>query len=163
VRVKTESPMTEALTRACREYELFRDLDERQFVRVMMAAELIELKPQELLFADGDPAQYFYLVHRGDVVIQIEPKPGHVIDVFTAKPSTILGWSALVPPHIYTGAAKALEPAELIRVKGERLRQLCESDSVLGFKLMRLIAKTVSERLHETRQELGNLIYWVRH
>jgi hypothetical protein len=66
----------------------------------------------------------------------------------------ILGWSWLVPPYYWHFDARATEKTQVIAIDGKCLREKCESDHDLGYKLMRRFALIIAERLEATRLQL---------
>jgi CRP-like cAMP-binding protein len=122
----------------------------------------VAYKTDRVVFAEGDPATHLYLVQDGSVVIQIQTDPDHRIDVFTAGKGISLGWSALVPPYRMTATCIARGQVSLIKIDGQQLRNLCDRDHQVGYRIMSYVARVIEQRLHDTRLELSNLIYWIR-
>ncbi len=58
----------------------------------------------------------------------------------------ILGWSALVEPHRTTASAVARRETALASISAPELRALCAETPLLGYRLMRGIAKLLAHR-----------------
>jgi CRP-like cAMP-binding protein len=71
---------------------------------------------------------------------------GEPVEVDELGPGDLLGWGAIMEPHIYTGSAFTTEPSELIVIKGKDLRELCESDGRLGYSVVKGIGEVMSSR-----------------
>ena len=102
----------------------------------------------------GSPANRFYLILEGRVVLGAELEDRGIIPVQTIGPGDDLGWSWLFPPYYMHLSARALSPTKAIFFYGTRLREESESDHEFGYQLMERITKVVIERLRATQQRL---------
>lgn len=108
----------------------------------------------ELIFREGDPANRFYLIQRGQVALESSPKDRPAVRIQTIGAGDVLGWSWLFPPFYWHFDARALEPTSAIFFYGTRLREACESDHDLGYELMKRMAGVMLQRLQATRSQL---------
>ena len=106
------------------------------------------------------PADKFYLVRSGKVALYIE-KPREII-IQTIHDGDILGWSWLVPPYRYRFSAKASENTRALALDGKCLREKCESNSDLGYQLLKRLVNILTDRLEATRLQLLD-IYNIEH
>lgn len=111
----------------------------------------------ELIFKEGDPANRFYLIESGKVLLsQGNPaRNGPPIPIQELDAGDVLGWSWLFPPYVWHLNARAIEPTEAIFIYGSRLREMCEADPTLGYALMKSASHIVIQRLQSTRRELA--------
>lgn len=114
----------------------------------------------QYIFREGDQAQSLYIIEEGKVILEmrIAPLPKHrlspqaTVDVLIK--GDIVGWSALVEPHILTFSAQAVDRCKLIVLVGIQLRELMDSDPVMGYEIMRRLSEVIASRLTHTRQTL---------
>ncbi|MBI4478793.1 MAG: Crp/Fnr family transcriptional regulator [Acidobacteria bacterium] len=66
----------------------------------------------------------------------------------------VCGWSAMIPPHSYTLTACATEDSTLLQINQTELEELCETNTRLGYILMKNIARIIGERYELARQIL---------
>ena len=66
----------------------------------------------------------------------------------------ILGWSWLFPPYVSQFDARAREDVRATAFDGACLRNKCDADPVLGYDLMKRMARLVSSRLEAARRQL---------
>src|ERR1035438_6565 len=59
----------------------------------------MKFEPGQAIFAEGSPANRFYLILEGGVVLESEKEDRNVIPVQTLGPGDALGWSWLFPPY----------------------------------------------------------------
>lgn len=119
----------------------------------------VEFKTGELIFNEGGPANRFYILLSGKVALE-SPCPKCDDErvstpIETVGAGSVLGWSWLFPPYYTHFNAWALSPVKAIFFYGTRLREQCENDHDLGYKLMKRIAAVFVERLQATREQLA--------
>jgi CRP-like cAMP-binding protein len=107
----------------------------------------------DLIFTEGDPANRFYLLKTGKVVLLCDGE-GEPTVIQTLGPGDVLGWSWLFPPFYWHFDARAEQRTDAIFFYGTRLRELCEEDHDLGYELMNRTARVVIKRLMSARQQL---------
>jgi CRP/FNR family cyclic AMP-dependent transcriptional regulator len=109
------------------------------------------------LFADGGPADRFWLLERGSVALDLHA-PGRgdqVIETLTA--GTVLGWSWLHPPYRWHFGAVIRSPVTAVEFDAAAVRQRCEADHAFGYAILRLFTPVITERLYATRLRLMDL------
>ena len=106
------------------------------------------------IFRQGDPANRFYLILEGKVLIESEVKERGMIPIRTLGPGDDLAWAWLFPPYYMHFSARATEPTRVIFFYGTRLRERCETNHELGYQLMKRIAEVVVHNLNATQQRL---------
>jgi CRP/FNR family transcriptional regulator, cyclic AMP receptor protein len=107
------------------------------------------------LFSEGDPADTLSIILDGEVDIQYMLGTGELRSVDTLSSGDILGWSALVEPHKMTGIATTRRETRMVHIEAKPLRDLCERDPLLGYRLMGQAAKLLADRLDGTRVRLA--------
>jgi len=75
--------------------------------------------------------------------------------VDTLVDGDILGWSALVEPYKYTAVGTASKEMQVVSINAKKLRELCDKDPLLGYRLMTQIAKLLAHRLEGARIQLA--------
>lgn len=137
----------------------FKGLSDGQLEALMAEEMFVEFKADEVIFREGDPANRFYLLLSGDVVLESgsdecnderEPVP-----VETINAGNIIGWSWLFPPYYWHFNARAVTPVKALFFYGTRLRERCEADHELGYELMKRMAEVAIARLQATRRRLA--------
>lgn len=114
----------------------------------------VEFKTGEVLFREGDPANRFFLIQEGRVVIESGHTGRGVIPIETLGAGDVLGWSWLFPPYYWHFDARAVEPTKAVFLYGTRLREYCDEDHDLGYEMLKRFAEVVIQRLQSTRTQL---------
>jgi CRP/FNR family transcriptional regulator, cyclic AMP receptor protein len=136
---------------------------EHQFLKGMSSHDLgilaeaampLEFNAGEVIFRKGDPANRFYLIVHGRVLLEAEANHRAALPIQTIEDGGVLGWSWLVPPYLWHFDARALEQTEAIFFYGTLLREECETNHDLGYELLKRMSEVMIGRLQATREEL---------
>lgn len=108
----------------------------------------------ETIFNEGDPANRFYLIEEGEVVLEARAPKGAATQIQTLGAGDVLGWSWLFPPYFWNFTARAAAPTSAIFIYGSRLREKCDEDHDLGYELMKRMSAIMLQRLQSARRRL---------
>ncbi|WP_329248995.1 cyclic nucleotide-binding domain-containing protein [Actinoallomurus sp. NBC_01490] len=115
------------------------------------------LRAGHRLFDEGGPADRFWLIRSGRVVLDLHaPARGDLI-IESLGPGSVLGWSWLFPPYEWRFGAVAAEPVNAIAFDAAAVRVRCAADPALGYELTRRFAAVMLDRLQNTRMRLLDL------
>jgi CRP-like cAMP-binding protein len=117
---------------------------------------VVNWHPEQVIFREGQKADRFYLILRGDVALEIHSPGREPRIIQTVNGDEVLGWSWIFAPFRWTFDARALTPTEAIELDGEMLRGDTgpEIDVEYRYLLMARFAKLIVERLQATRLQL---------
>ncbi len=136
-------------------------MSKSQLEVLMEDAMFDEFPANEVIFKEGAPANWFYLVLSGEVALDSPSRRANdgrkPIRMQTLGAGDVLGWSWLYPPYSWQFTARTLTPVKAIFFYGIRLRECSEEDHELGYELMKRTAETAVKRLQVTRQRLLEL------
>jgi len=133
------------------------DIDVAARDRLAHAAQRVDFPAGSAVFAEGGPADRFWLIHDGHVQLDLHlAGPGSVI-IETLSAGEVLGWSWLFPPHRWQFGATAVEPTVAVEFDGAAVLGLLDADPALGYELMRRFTCVVVHRLQATRVRLLDL------
>lgn len=137
---------------------LFKDLspDQHKLLRPLLLP--MDCYSGTTLFEQGDPAEYLYLVAVGEVVIHYKPEDGPEITVAHVRPGGIVGWSAALGSRSYTSGATCEGYTQMLRVRGQDLRNLCNECPETGILILDRLATVIAERLRNTHDQVMALL-----
>lgn len=144
-----------------RRYPFFAPFDENQLRELSFIADEMTANEGDVMFKECEPAQYLYFLMEGDVELfytseeEYHPTSSKKFTAGEINPGEVFSISAVIPPHILNASAKATKPSHFIVFKGEELRKLMQTDSILGYSLMLQVTKAIMERLIYTRVQLA--------
>jgi len=149
-----------AILDVIQECHVFKRLSSEQCQKLVSISREETYQGGEYVFRQGDQAQSLYVVEEGEVVLQLDlaPSPGQgppqwaTLDII--KKGQAFGWSAIVEPHGFTTSAQAIQRCKCVAIDGVQLLNLMESDSILGYRVLKELSQVIASRLVRTRQAL---------
>jgi CRP/FNR family transcriptional regulator, cyclic AMP receptor protein len=137
-----------------RQLTLFQDFTPEQIALVEPLFSSICIDPGTVIFEQGDPAEYLYLVVEGEVIVRFKPDDGPPLVVAHVHPEGVVGWSAALGTTTYTSAAVSATPCKMLRVLGVDLRALCEEHPMTGTRVLERLASKITERVHSSQESV---------
>ena len=128
-------------------------LPESDIAKLAELAFAVRFQPEQILFREGDPSSFFYLIVTGHIALELQA-PGRVFRIETVGEGEDLGWASRLESVNKQFQARCLEPTRALAFDGPRLIELCKGDAEFGFRLMRKVVATVADRLRATRLQL---------
>jgi CRP-like cAMP-binding protein len=111
-----------------------------------------------VVFDQGDRAGFLYLVVRGEVTIRYKPEDGPAMILTRVEPGCLFGWSAAMGNPTYTSGAVCALDCEILRIRGEDLRLVCERHPRLGKVLLDRLSAIVAERRKIRQGQVTSLL-----
>lgn len=136
------------------EHPFFRGMKGQHLDLLAEGARKSTFKAGDTLFREGEPANQFYLIESGKVVLEAHAAADGSAAVQTLGPGDVLGWSWLFAPFVWHFRAAALSPTTVIALSGAHLLALSENDHDFGYELMKRVSQIVIRRLQVARKEL---------
>jgi len=137
---------------------LFEGLNPAQKDLLMQLFTPCEFLADTMIFAQGDPADYLYVVVEGEVIVSFKPDDGPPITVTRVQPGGVVGWSAALGSRAYTSAGICTTDVQMLRVRGTDLRNLCEKHPDTGLLILDRLANIIAERLRNTHDQVVALL-----
>jgi CRP-like cAMP-binding protein len=106
------------------------------------------------LFRTGAPAETFYVLRRGTVLLETFVPAGGRVAIETLDGGEVVGWSWLFPPYRWHFDGVAVTPVHAIVFDAGAVRRRCDAEPALGYELMGRFAQVLIERLQHTRLRL---------
>jgi CRP-like cAMP-binding protein len=117
-------------------------------------ATLRKFRERDIIFRIGEPANGFYLIAEGAVVLEDWVSKRGTLTIETLGAGEPLGWSWLFPPYRWHYHARAIRPTAAVFFDATTLRQFCNEDLSLGHELFKRMSKVMVRRLQATRAKL---------
>ena len=123
--------------------------------------DVLKFDQNEVIFRENEPAQRFYMLRTGSILLEQEISEDVTACVGSIKPGYSFGWSAMVEEaSFYTTDAVSVEYSDVFSVKREKIRQLFERDPEMGLRfyqrLLVIIKKRLDYRSVQFRQAIMN-------
>jgi len=137
-----------------RTHPFFKDFDPHQQRLLADCAMEKSFEEGEVIFREGDPANRFYLVLDGKVILESYVLDRGRVEIQTIEAGDVLGWSWLMPPYYWQFDARALTPTKAVFFYATPLRDEAENDHEFGYELYKRISGVMLKRLQATRRRL---------
>lgn len=136
----------------------FEDLDEATLYLLEPLFQRFHCAAGTVIFTQGSPATYLYMLQRGTVMVRYKPYDGPVINLTQVSAGSAFGWSAVVGNPAYTSEAVAKEDVEAIRVRGSDLRGLAVQHPEAGRVILDKLAAKVSVRWKDSSRQARQIL-----
>jgi CRP-like cAMP-binding protein len=136
------------------EHPFLKNLSPENLKVVAGCGKNVFFKKGDQVIKEGDTADYFYVIRRGTVALDIDGIQQGPIRIQTIEEGGILGWSWLIPPHKYQFSAVAVEAVDAVALDGKCLRGKCEGNHHLGYELLKAFTAVLATRVRWTRMQL---------
>ncbi len=140
---------------ALRRYHYFASIGEESLKALAMIAEEQEIPSGTEMFREGDAADILHVITQGEVEIRYLLGNGEERTVDTLVGGELLCWSALIEPYKATAIGTTVKDTQLINLDAKKVRDLCDSDPLLGYQLTKEISKLLAQRLESARVQLA--------
>jgi CRP/FNR family transcriptional regulator, cyclic AMP receptor protein len=134
-----------------------RGIDPAYLEQITSISEVCEYDSQEILFHEGEEAEYVYLVVSGKIVLELCPSTIFQKNLLSIGPGEMLGWSSFVEQRNYASTGVVVAPTQLIKIDGKHLRAICDKDPEFGYDFMHRIMRALAKRLTITWTQLANV------
>ena len=138
--------------------EILRGLIEREKEQFKGLGRMEHYEPNAVIFNEGEDARKFYLVEEGQVAVESLLARGMRFPISVLSVGQAFGWSALVPPHLYTATVVALSDIRVIAIERERLLTQMQANTSFGLTIMQNVASLISSRLRSLEFTLMGLL-----
>ena len=109
----------------------------------------------QVIFRAGEPANGFYLIESGKVVLEGPHSDGEPMMIDMVSDGEPLGWSWLFSPYLWQFDARAIEPCRALCLSGIMLRQHRDEDFFLSHELFKRMSEVMVRRLQAARSRLS--------
>jgi CRP/FNR family cyclic AMP-dependent transcriptional regulator len=137
---------------------LFKGLTEQQLCLISPLLEPRLLENQEVIFRQGDIADYFYILLEGKVVIRYKPYDGPMLTIAKILPGGVFGWSAALGRSSYTSSAISLIEGKAYCIAGRHLHTICDLPDGTGIIFLERLTGLIAQRLQQTHTEILNIL-----
>jgi CRP-like cAMP-binding protein len=137
------------------ESDLFRGFDAASLDLVVAAAEIRQMKRNDLVFGEHDDADELFVVESGRIAIAYTSPDGRESLVALMESGDLFGEMPLFDDIGRSAAARALEPCQIVAVPFREVREVLEARPELLWGVVSLLAR----RLRATNVALADSVF----
>lgn len=136
--------------------ELFMGLPERALEAVAALSEDRSYAPGAIIFSPEQSSEWIFLLLEGSVrlTVHASPLPEPMTVAVLETPGQAFGFSSVVGQGHHNSSAEAVTHVKAVAINGPPFLAYLESDPVVGFAVMRRVARVISRRLGGLRRLL---------
>jgi CRP-like cAMP-binding protein len=135
----------------------FHGMNDEEISRIAELCHEDSYQPGELCQKAGEPARRINFITKGKVGVEFHLASIAVgskdIVMYTLNDGDVFGWSALIQSPPWSNL-RVLEPTEVLWVDAEELSALCESDTRIGYTVMKIVSHLIASRLRRSRNAI---------
>jgi CRP/FNR family cyclic AMP-dependent transcriptional regulator len=135
-------------------HPFLKEMSPRHLELLALCAMPTEFEADQIIFRKGEPANGFYLIETGTVVLDGKTSAGEWVVIDTVSAGEPLGWSWLFSPYLWQIDARASEACTAICLSGIMLRQHRDEDLTLSHELFKRMSEVMVRRLQAARGKL---------
>ncbi|MGD9731855.1 MAG: Crp/Fnr family transcriptional regulator [Desulfamplus sp.] len=138
--------------------EFMHFLTDEMLDKIISITNVLEVESREIIFNEGDPAEDFYLVKSGQVLLEQKLSKDVLVNVSSIEAGEAFGLSVLLNRDERSMAAICNQAATLFVIHRNDLLNLMEKDHTMGYMIMQHTAKELHKRwIKRTEQFLRAL------
>ena len=140
--------MNDNVKQLFRRVSLFRGLSNAQLERLATITHSESFDANDVIFEQGVEGDKMYIVHSGQVEVQVKDHAGGVNSVLIMGEGQMFGEMALLDEGVRSASVMALSPgATLYSISGADFKALCQEDTAIGYLMMHNIALALSFKI----------------
>lgn len=153
-----------------KQIDVFRELEDKDLELLSSICVPMKVKKGDIIIREGDKEKCMYIFVSGQVEITqsitlpIETEIGQEkieaeksITRLDAKNIGVLGEISLLIDVPRTATVKAITDCILFKIDGQEFFKVCEQNPLFGYKMMKLIARLLSQRLLKDNKSILKL------
>jgi CRP/FNR family cyclic AMP-dependent transcriptional regulator len=134
---------------------LFAGLDQGELAAIARNAFVRRLARGQVLFTQGEPSDYLFLVRSGRLRVFVASSHGEELVLSVSGPGSALGELSVLDREPRSATVEALEAAELIAVPGDDARTLLETSP----KALRAVAIALAAGMRRLSGTAADLVF----
>lgn len=137
---------------------LFDELAAHELQAVARFFTLVEAVPEEVLFNEGDPGNYLFVILSGKVAVRKANADGSTVQLATLGAGRTVGEMAVIDRECRSATCVAIGETTLAALSSEALGRMVDARPQLAFHLMQRMAIMLSRRLRQVEGQLVDFL-----
>ena len=134
--------------------DLFRELNDEQLDSLEKICTCEVYEQGAFICRQNTFSDKLYVIEEGLVAIILEPGPLSQRQLQAVSNFETFGWETVIPPHLRTDSAKAIEQTRVLALNGQDLIDLFKTDCPTGCVVYQGVARVVASRLQSAFMQL---------
>jgi CRP-like cAMP-binding protein len=135
-------------------HEVFGFLRPDQVDAISERAERVHLPAGTIVYEQGARADHLYTVLEGEITLRLPGRDGFSVVIDQVRPGEMFGSCVCFQRADYALTAQCTTDAELLKIESKALKELMDSDLVMGYALQTRLSAVYFGRYIETMRKL---------
>lgn len=132
---------------------VFSTLNPSELKEIIPYVQPVSFKKKDIIFSEGDPSEWFYIVAEGKIKITKLSQEGKELILEIIPPLDFFGGLAVLRGFPYPANAIAMDDAELLRISRSNILRILDRFP----SLMYCMAMQLGDRMKESHEALKNI------
>ncbi|MEM5788866.1 MAG: cyclic nucleotide-binding domain-containing protein [Syntrophobacteraceae bacterium] len=138
-------------------FSILRDVPGHTIDRLWKKVDRKVYSKNEHIFQQGDPAESFYFLIDGELLMQVEHSR-MTVTLGTLRSGYCFGWSSLMPQQRHRHTVLCSETSTVAVVPATSIRSVIDSNDFSGTTLLRNVCRLLKDRLELRTDQLMKVI-----
>lgn len=138
--------------------EVFQFLRPEQIMAISDVAEVVECRAGDTIYEKDTRADHFYVVLDGQVSLRLPGQSGVSLQVEELTKGAMFGSCVCFQLVDYSLNAQCTTDSRLLKIESATLKELMDSDLVLGYTIQTQISRIYFRRYIDTMKKLQSII-----
>lgn len=137
------------------DFDIEKEEDKRILKSVYDNMSITKFKKGEKIITEGEVGDSFFILYEGQVLITRNTPAGDVIALATLKAeyNIFFGEIAIISNDTRTATVTADTECTTLTISGKKFIEICDSEPVLGYKVLSVLARRLANNLRETNKD----------
>jgi CRP-like cAMP-binding protein len=144
----------EDLERLLAAHPFFQGLDPKHVKLIIPCAARVTFNAGQFLCRENEEARQFFVIHHGQVAVEIYRYRGGPVTIQTLGDGDVLGWLGFLKPYHWHLDARAMELTRAVSLDVLCLQEKCEQNHELGYELLKRYAHHLAVQFRVTKLQL---------
>jgi CRP-like cAMP-binding protein len=137
---------------------VFQFLRPEQMRAISDVAEVVSFSAGDTVYEMGNPADHFYVVLDGQVSLRLPGKSGMSIQIDELTKGAMFGSCICFQLINYSLNAQCTSDSKLLRIESATLKELMDSDLLMGYTIQTQISRIYFNRYVDTMKKLQSIV-----
>lgn len=137
---------------------ILRYLTDAMIEKLIPLIDQLHFNQDDIVFRQNEPADRFYMVKSGKIILEQEITPDVTVCVGSIKPSYSFGWSAMIKNARYHSDATCVEPSDVYSFQYQKIQDLLSTDPDMGFRLYQRLLVILKKRYDKRTEQLRQTV-----
>jgi len=138
--------------------EVFQFLRPEQVKAISDVAQVVEFRAGDTIYEKDSPAEFFYVVLEGQVSLRMPGHSGVSLQVDELTKGAMFGSCVCFQFVDYSLDARCTSDSRLLKIESATLKELMDSDLVLGYTIQTQISRIYFHRYIDTMKKLQSIV-----